>query len=74
VTTASSSLNTACRSNAVALSRQLQHPAYDCFYLALSRRLDAPLITADKRLHAVLQMGRAVVLGKLVRTLGTFDA
>jgi predicted nucleic acid-binding protein len=30
----------------------LKHPIYDCFYLALARRENAPLITADKRLAA----------------------
>jgi predicted nucleic acid-binding protein len=38
--------------DAVALALQLQHPAYGCFYLALAQRVDAPLMTADRRLHA----------------------
>jgi predicted nucleic acid-binding protein len=33
-------------------SEVLDHPVYDCFYLALAQRLDAPLVTADKRLLA----------------------
>lgn len=37
--------------DALELALQLQHPAYDCFYLALAERVDAPLVTADKRLH-----------------------
>lgn len=37
---------------AARLSILLNHPIYDCFYLALARREDAPLITADKRLAA----------------------
>ena len=35
-------------------SLSIQHPVYDCFYLALARR-SAPLVTADKRLAAAAQ-------------------
>lgn len=35
---------------AVRLALRLDHPAYDCVYLALARRLQVPLITADQRL------------------------
>lgn len=38
------------RAGAIALA--VNHPAYDCFYLALSEAEDAPLITADRRLIA----------------------
>jgi predicted nucleic acid-binding protein len=31
----------------------LDHPIYDCFYLALAERESAPLITADRRLSTV---------------------
>jgi predicted nucleic acid-binding protein len=31
----------------------LNHPIYDCFYLALARCERSPLVTADKRLAAV---------------------
>ena len=37
------------------LSMKLNHPAYDCFYLALAKRADATLITADRRLAKLLQ-------------------
>ncbi len=37
------------------LSLSIQHPVYDCFYLALARRESAPLVTADKRLAAAAQ-------------------
>ena len=32
------------------ISLNLEHPAYDCFYLALAERDDAMLVTADRRL------------------------
>ncbi len=35
---------------AVAIARNLDHPIYDCFYLALTKRWNAPLITADDTL------------------------
>jgi predicted nucleic acid-binding protein len=35
---------------AAALARELDHPIYDCFYLALSESEGAPLVTADRRL------------------------
>ncbi|HEX5328331.1 MAG TPA: type II toxin-antitoxin system VapC family toxin, partial [Acetobacteraceae bacterium] len=37
-------------SRAVAICRMLDHPAYDCFYLALSELRNATLVTADRRL------------------------
>lgn len=38
--------------SAVALSVDLNHPAYDCFYLALALAENDVLITADRRFHA----------------------
>jgi predicted nucleic acid-binding protein len=38
------------RAGEIALA--IDHPAYDCFYLALSEAEDAPLVTADRRLIA----------------------
>ena len=35
---------------AMHMSRTLDHPAYDCFYLALAYRSSARLLTADQRL------------------------
>jgi predicted nucleic acid-binding protein len=35
---------------AVGISRELDHPVYDCFYLALAEAHDATLVTADGRL------------------------
>ena len=55
--------------DALAMALQLQHPAYDCFYLALAQRLDAPLVTADRRLHARCQAADAAGLRSRVRLL-----
>ena len=55
--------------DALALALQLQHPAYDCFYLALARRAGVPMITADRRLHARCHAGDAAGLGEGVRLL-----
>lgn len=33
--------------DAIELSLQLVHPLYDCLYLALAQRVDAPLVTPD---------------------------
>jgi predicted nucleic acid-binding protein len=35
---------------AAALARELNHPAYDCFYLALAEEQNLVLVTADRRL------------------------
>ncbi|MGE0226718.1 MAG: type II toxin-antitoxin system VapC family toxin [Acetobacteraceae bacterium] len=35
---------------ASALAQMLDHPAYDCFYLALAEQQAATLVTADRRL------------------------
>ncbi len=52
---------------AAAMSLILNHPVYDCFYLALARREGAPLVTADKRLAAAAN----AVPGIEVRLLGS---
>lgn len=39
------------------LSLALNHPAYDCFYLACAERSDAPLVTDDRPLIAAAQRG-----------------
>ena len=39
-------------SRAAAIARELDHPVYDCCYLAVSEALEAPLVTADGRLLA----------------------
>ena len=46
---------------ALALSLQMQHPAYDCFYLSLALARDYRFVTADARLlRAVWRQGRAL--------------
>ena len=42
-------------SAAQSLAVDLDHPVYDCLYLALGLRLAAPLITADRRFAAAVQ-------------------
>ncbi len=37
-------------SRALELSTELDHPIYDCFYLALAERERVPLVSADERL------------------------
>ena len=35
---------------AAQIACEIKHPLYDCLYLALARRLDAPFVTADQTL------------------------
>ena len=51
---------------AATMAIALNHPVYDCFYLALARREGEALVTADKRLAAA---GRSLP-GAEVRLLG----
>ena len=55
-------------SEAAALAVELDHPAYDCFYLCLAQRLGHDLLTADKRLLARIagdDRWRSVYLGDI---------
>ena len=52
---------------AAALAHRLDHPVYDCLYLALAQRERAQLVTADRRLWAVAQT--APDLAGMVRML-----
>jgi predicted nucleic acid-binding protein len=44
---------------------ELDHPIYDCFYLALAERERCPLITADKRLPAAAKRAKGVAVRAL---------
>lgn len=44
--------------NAVALALDLDHPVYDCFYLALAARERGTLVTADDRLFAAARKAK----------------
>jgi predicted nucleic acid-binding protein len=53
---------------AVDLANQLDHPVYDCLYLAVALREEASVVTADERFHAVVE--RSSTLAGRVRLLG----
>jgi predicted nucleic acid-binding protein len=54
-------------SDAVSLATELDHPVYDCFYLALAQRLDVPLGTADRAFWRMVRRRRP---GAKIRLLG----
>jgi predicted nucleic acid-binding protein len=39
---------------AARLAIELDHPAYDCFYLALALQEQCPVVTADQRFHDIV--------------------
>ncbi|MEQ1931636.1 MAG: type II toxin-antitoxin system VapC family toxin [Parvularculaceae bacterium] len=43
-------IDEALSARALALAADLDHPVYDCYYLALSRSFGAPIISDDRRL------------------------
>lgn len=53
--------------HALDLSLLLNHPAYDCFYLALAEQLDIRLVTADTRL--INKLASRPTLATLIWTL-----
>jgi predicted nucleic acid-binding protein len=48
------------RGRALELAIELDHPIYDCFYLALAERERCPLVTADKRLVAAAKKMKGI--------------
>ncbi|MCC6467785.1 MAG: type II toxin-antitoxin system VapC family toxin [Alphaproteobacteria bacterium] len=55
---------------ALAIARSLDHPVYDCFYLALSELTDAAVVTADERL---LRRIKGTAWKSRARPLGTAE-
>ncbi len=53
--------------DALRLGLLLEHPIYDCLYLALSLQTGTPLVTADRRFLAVV--GRHAALRARVMLL-----
>lgn len=45
------------------LARALDHPVYDCVYVALAEALEMPLVTADRRLAVAARDHDVVLLG-----------
>ena len=54
---------------ALDLARTLDHPVYDCVYLALAMGKDIPFITADQRFFDVVS--RRSMLAEYIRTLAS---
>ncbi len=57
--------------DALQLACELQHPAYDCIYVALARLRRVPLVTADLRLVERCRNAKQAWLRKQVVTLGS---
>ena len=62
---------------ATQMAIELQHPAYDCFYLALAEAQDCRMVTADERLlrrlardAATAYRERAISLADAAATMG----
>ena len=56
---------------AAAISMLLDHPAYDCFYLALAEQRGATMVTADRRL---IQRVSGTIWQTLIKDLRDFAA
>ena len=48
------------RNRALEIAIELDHPIYDCFYLALAERERCAMVTADKRLLAAVKKFKGV--------------
>ena len=53
------------RARALELAIELDHPIYDCFYLALAERERCALVTADQRLLARAKRAKGIEVRKL---------
>ncbi|MEJ2436116.1 MAG: type II toxin-antitoxin system VapC family toxin [Pseudolabrys sp.] len=53
------------RGRALALAIELDHPVYDCFYLALAEREACALISADARLIAAAKQMKGIAVRAL---------
>jgi predicted nucleic acid-binding protein len=47
--------------SAIELAVSLRHPIYDCFYIALAERENAPLVTADENMIAAAKKAKIKV-------------
>jgi len=45
-------------SRALEIAIDVSHPIYDCFYIALAQRENAPIVTADERMLAAAEKAR----------------
>lgn len=59
-------------SSAARLAVDLEHPVYDCFYLALAIHEDYPVVTADNRFHR--KVSRHPYLGDRMVHVGDLDS
>ncbi|MGO8842841.1 MAG: type II toxin-antitoxin system VapC family toxin [Methyloceanibacter sp.] len=59
---------------ATRIAIELDHPAYDCIYLALAAERDCPFVTADERLLRKLDEGRRRILRAEAMSLLEADA
>ncbi|MDF2781136.1 MAG: PilT protein domain protein, partial [Geminicoccaceae bacterium] len=51
-------------SRAMMLALELDHPVYDCFYLALAESEQSAMLTADRRLLARLSRSNLAALAE----------
>lgn len=56
---------------ALELAQRFDHPAYDCFYVALAESESAVLVTDDDKL---IRLGKQARLGKWMKALATFES
>ena len=54
--------------SALELANELQHPVYDCLYLAVAVRKDATFVTADRRCYAAFV--RDARFSEMIRLVG----